>query len=106
MAGISQAARLAGLSEYQVLTFFNVVADMVSDGVPVYVRNFGTFYLRHKPPRTIRSPLIPGGVTMLPMRRVLEFRHSPKLNAMFAGGRAKGVVRHPARKRKPGTVRR
>lgn len=93
MAAIEKLGRATGLNDAQILALMNALVDVARDGERVYIRNFGTFSVRVRPARTIKSPVIPGGSTKLPERKVLEFKMSPKLYAVLnAGGKARGVA--------------
>lgn len=100
MAAIEQLGRRTGLTDAQIVALMDAVVDTAREGERVYIRNIGTFTVRVRPPRTIKSPVIPGGEKKLPERRVLEFRMSPKLAAVLnAGGKARGVAAAPAKRR-------
>jgi nucleoid DNA-binding protein len=99
MAAIEHLGRLSGLTDVQIQALMNALVDTTRTGERVYIRNIGTFTVRVRPPRTIKSPVIPGGEKKLPERRVLEFRMSPKLAAVLnAGGKALGVAPAPKRR--------
>lgn len=101
MAAIENLGRAAGLRDVQILALTSALVELARDGERVYIRGFGTFSVRVRPPRTIKSPVIPGGSKKLPERRVLEFRMSPKLFAILnAGGKARGVAAAPKRRGK------
>jgi nucleoid DNA-binding protein len=101
MAAIENLGRQTGLSDAQIVALVNALVETARGGERVYIRNFGTFSVRVRPPRTIKSPVIPGGEKKLPERKVLEFRMSPKLAAVLnAGGKARGVAPAPAPKRR------
>lgn len=85
MAGLSKIAKAAGLKESQISSLFSVILDAVAGGQRVLIKDFGSFYLRHRKPRIIRSPQIPNGVAEVPAKRVIRFRASPVTKAVLNG---------------------
>jgi nucleoid DNA-binding protein len=94
MASVVEVAKKAGVSEDIALRVFEELVDLTRRGQRVYIRNFGSFFLKQRASRVVRSPALPGGEARVVPRTVLEFKPSRKLNGVF-NGRALGVVGKP-----------
>ncbi len=64
-------------------TFFSEVRDALIQGTEVKLSGFGSFQVRHKPPRPGRNPKT-GEVIPIAARRVVTFHASQKLKDSIA----------------------
>jgi integration host factor subunit alpha len=61
------------------------MSDALAKGENVKISGFGTFILRDKPQRIGRNPMT-GVEVVIPPRRVLTFRASPRMRERVAAG--------------------
>ena len=82
---VAKAADAAGLPKTQVATIVDTVlagiADALGRGEKVEFRGFGSFRVRQRGPRQVRSPRT-GERMEVPARRVPHFKPGRKLNEL------------------------
>ena len=87
MAGIRDIARRAHVKPEQVTAVFEAVTAILSeDTEAVRVGGFGTFQARIQKPRTVNSPVLPGGKGEAPRRRTIRFVISRSLRQSWELG--------------------
>jgi nucleoid DNA-binding protein len=73
-ATLADVARRAGLTIIQGRRFVRAILGELSVGRRVRFQGFGEFRTTILPRRTVRTPIIPGGVAVQPERRTIRFR--------------------------------
>ena len=93
MAGFKELGRLTDLPEAKLQDVFDAIYHLSRAGKKVRIRNFGTFWCRHRKSRTINSPCLKGGgVGKVKESLILWFKPSPAvIEEVKARGKARKV---------------
>jgi nucleoid DNA-binding protein len=105
MAGVHEIAKAVGIKDEQVVAVFDNLINQVRDGERVVIRDFGSFYAKESPARTITSPQIPGGKAEVPARMTLRFHAAPGSREALNGNIAKGKGTNEGAAKKGGATK-
>ena len=85
MAGLSELAKVSGITEVTIREAFEAVTQLVKSGEDVRISGFGTFSKSHKAARLhVPNALKPGTFYDTEAKDVLTFKMSKSLNMVVA----------------------
>lgn len=77
--GLELLAKRSGQSTEAIRATFDTIIAMVEEGRSVTIPGFGRFEPSFTEPRTVKSPVLPGGEAPAPRRRKVKFAMSEAL---------------------------